>query len=197
MSDWPEGVFVHPTAVVSPQANLAEEVKVWHFCHVRERAALARGAQIGQGCYVAPGVRIGANCKIQNNVSIYEGVELAEDVFVGPSAVFTNVLTPRAHTPRRDEFSTTSVEHGVSIGANATIVCGVRLGHDCMIGAGSVVTRDVLPFSLVVGNPARPLGWVCRCGKRLEINDSLAACERCERRYRLHQGTLSLLEDSR
>ncbi|MEC9397517.1 MAG: DapH/DapD/GlmU-related protein, partial [Myxococcota bacterium] len=98
---------------------------------------------------------------------------------------------------RRDEFSTTSGAHGVSMGANATLVCGVRLGHDCMIGAGSVVTRDVLPFSLVVGNPARPLGWVCRCGERLEINDALAACERCERRYRLHQGTLSLLEDSR
>lgn len=193
MSDLSEGRFIHPSAIVSSDATLERGVKVWHFCHVRERVVLARDSQLGQGCYVAPGVHIGVGCRIQNNVSIYEGVELAEDVFVGPSAVFTNVLTPRAHTPRRGEFATTIVEQGVSIGANATIVCGVRLGHDCMIGAGSVVTRDVPPFALVAGNPARPLGWVCRCGEKLDVSSALASCSRCERRYHLADDVLSLL----
>lgn len=175
--------FVHELAVVEPGAQLSAGVKIWHFCHVRAGAKLGQGVQLGQGVHVAQDVVIGAGSKIQNGVSLFTGVHLEEDVFIGPHAVFTNVLTPRAHISRRQEYARTHIARGVSIGANATIVCGVSLGAYSMVGAGSVVTRDVRAFSLVVGNPARHLGWVCQCGERLVFEASLAACSRCQTRY--------------
>lgn len=174
--------FVHPTAVIDAGAVIGPGSKVWHFAHVCAGATLGAGTVLGQGCYVGPGVVIGPGCKIQNNVSVYEGVTLAEDVFVGPSAVFTNVRNPRAHVSRRGEFAPTRVERRVTIGANATVVCGVTLGEGCFVGAGAVVTRDVAPRTLVLGAPARPKGHACDCGERLAR--PLEPCARCGARYR-------------
>ncbi|MFW5966684.1 MAG: acyltransferase [Persicimonas sp.] len=170
----------HETAVVDEGAEIGEGTKVWHFCHVCAGAQIGKGCTLGQNVYVAGGAVVGDGVKIQNNVSIYDGVELADDVFVGPSAVFTNVVTPRAHVSRRDEFVSTRVERGATIGANATVVCGVTIGAYAFIGAGAVVTDDVAPHRLVVGNPARPTGWMCRCGERLDAGPASApVCGRC------------------
>lgn len=189
-------VFVHETAVVSPRAALARGCKIWHFCHVREGASVGEFASVGQGCYVAPTAVVGARCRIQNHVSLYDGVLLDEDVFIGPSVVFTNVLTPRAHVDRRQHYVETRVGKGVSIGANATIVCGVTIGPYALIGAGCVVHRDVPAHARLVGNPARQIGWSCWCGQRLELeegtgegagsalSDTVAhRCPDCARRY--------------
>lgn len=175
--------FVHPTAVIDAGAVIGPGSKVWHFAHVCAGATLGAGTVLGQGCYVGPGVVIGPGCKIQNNVSVYEGVTLAEDVFVGPSAVFTNVRNPRAHVSRRGEFAPTRVERRATIGANATVVCGVTLGEGCFVGAGAVVTRDVAPHTLVLGAPARPRGHACDCGERLPQPSQ--PCARCGARYRV------------
>ena len=161
-------VFVHDTAVVSPRAALSSGCKIWHFCHVREGAVIGAFASLGQGCYVASTAIVGARCRVQNHVSLYDGVMLDEDVFIGPSVVFTNVLTPRAHVDRREQYVETHVGRGASIGANATIVCGVRIGPYALIGAGAVVHRDVPAHARVVGNPSRQIGWSCWCGQRLD-----------------------------
>ena len=173
--------FVHPTAVVDAGAVLGPGVKVWHFAHVCAGARVGAGTVLGQSVYVGPGVEIGPGCKIQNHVSVYEGVTLAEEVFVGPSAVFTNVRTPRAHVSRRGEFSLTRVERHATIGANATVVCGVRLGEACFVAAGAVVTRDVPPRVLVMGAPARSRGFACDCGERLPGPGLV--CTRCGAAY--------------
>lgn len=165
MSD--ELPFVHATAVVDHGAMLGPGCKVWHFCHVMAGARVGAGAVLGQNVYVGSAAVIGQRCKIANNVSLYDAVELEDDVFVGPSVVFTNVKTPRAFVSRKHAYQPTVVERGASIGANATIVCGHRLGAHCLIGAGAVVTSDVPPHALYVGVPARQQGWVCRCGDRL------------------------------
>ncbi len=181
--------WVHPTAVVDEGARLGVGVRVWHFCHVMAGAELGARVVLGQNCFVAGTVRVGDGCRIQNNVSLYDGVALEADVFCGPSAVFTNVLRPRAFVERKDEFQPTIVRRGATIGANATIVCGVELGAYCMIGAGAVVRRDVAAHALVVGAPARRIGWVSRSGERLDFDDAGAArCPRTGEAYRLDRG---------
>ncbi len=174
--------FVHETAVVDEGAVLEEGVRIWHFVHVSKGAHIGEGAVLGQNVFVAPGVRIGRGAKIQNNVSVYAGVTIEDDVFLGPSCVFTNVINPRAFVERKDEFRTTRVGRGASIGANATVVCGHDVGAYAMVGAGAVVTRDVPDHALVVGVPARPIGFVCTCGERLPDGQDVT-CTRCGARF--------------
>ena len=159
--------FVHPSAIVDDGATLGDGTKVWHFCHVMTGARIGARCVLGQNVFVAGNVVVGDGCKIQNNVSLYDGVVLEDEVFVGPSAVFTNVGTPRAFVVRKDEYRATVVERGATIGANATIVCGHRIGTYAFVAAGAVVTRDVMPYALVAGVPARRIGWACRCGVTL------------------------------
>ena len=159
--------FVHPTAVVDQPCTLGEGAKVWHFCHVREHSVIGARVQLGQNVYVGRGVRIGAGSKVQNNVSLYEEVTLEEEVFCGPSCVFTNVINPRAAIERKSEFRPTLVRRGATIGANATILCGITIGRWAMIGAGAVVTKSVPEFALMVGVPAVRVGWVCHTGYTL------------------------------
>lgn len=182
--------FVHPTAVVDANVVLGEGCRIWHFCHISEGASLGPRCVLGQNVMIAPRVKIGAGCKIQNNVSIYEGVTLEDDVFCGPSCVFTNVTNPRSHVPRKREYQATLVRRGATIGANATIVCGITLGEYAFIGAGAVVAADVPPFALMVGVPARRVGWMCQCGERLLLQQSEAACPRCGWSYREANGRL-------
>lgn len=174
--------FVHPTAVVDEGVTLGLGTKIWHFVHVSKGATIGEGCVLGQNVFIGPGVTIGKGVKIQNNVSVYLGVEIADDVFLGPSCVFTNVNNPRAHVERKDEFRPTRVGRGVTVGANATIVCGHHLGEYSFVGAGSVVTKDVEPHALVVGNPAEQIGWMCRCGERLP-QGSTVRCARCDSAY--------------
>ena len=159
--------FVHPTAVVDAGAVVEDGAKVWHFAHVSEGARIGAGTVLGQNVFVARGVSVGRGCKVQNNVSLYEGVTLEDDVFVGPSAVFTNVRHPRAHVSLRHAFEATLVRRHATIGANATIVCGVTLGKGAFVGAGAVVTKDVPPHAIVLGVPARLAGHACACGETL------------------------------
>ena len=174
--------FVHDSAYVDDGARIGKGTKIWHFCHVMPGAEIGERCSLGQNVVVMSGTRIGNNVKIQNNVSIYEGVELEDDVFCGPSMVFTNVINPRSHISRKNEFQKTSVRRGASIGANATIVCGVTLGEYAFIGAGAVVTADVLPYALMVGVPARQTGWMCKCGERLP-DGGAGSCTACGARY--------------
>jgi UDP-2-acetamido-3-amino-2,3-dideoxy-glucuronate N-acetyltransferase len=175
----PPPAFIHPTAIVDEGAVVEPGAKVWHFVHVCKGARVGAGCSLGQNVYVGPGVSIGRGCKIQNNVSVYEGVTLEDEVFVGPSAVFTNVRTPRAHVNRRHEFAPTLVRRRATIGANATIVCGVTLAEGAFVAAGSVVTRDVPPYVLVQGVPARPAGHACACGEMLRGTRSAGAQVAC------------------
>jgi UDP-2-acetamido-3-amino-2,3-dideoxy-glucuronate N-acetyltransferase len=175
-----EDVYVHPTATVDPGASIGAGTKVWHYVHVMGTAHIGRDCVLGQNVFVAGDVRIGDRVRIQNNVSVYEGVELEDGVFCGPSAVFTNVRNPRSEVSRKDAYEKTLVGKGATIGANATIVCGTRIGRHAFVGAGAVVTKDVGDHALVVGNPARPAGWMCECGERLP---SSLSCEACGRSY--------------
>jgi UDP-2-acetamido-3-amino-2,3-dideoxy-glucuronate N-acetyltransferase len=181
-------VFIHPTAVVDQPCEIGAGARIWHFCHVMSGARIGAGTSLGQNVFVATGVVVGSGVKVQNNVSIYAGVTVEDDAFIGPSAVFTNVRTPRGHVSRKDAYSTTLVRRGATIGANATIVCGVTIGEYAFVGAGAVVTKDVSAHGLVVGNPARRAGWMCRCGERLRRNLDCAACGD---RYRLADGLLA------
>jgi len=178
--------FVHESAYVDDGSIIGAGTKVWHFCHVLPGAVIGERCNIGQNCVIMGGVRIGNNVRLQNNVSVYEGVELEDDVFCGPSMVFTNVLNPRSHVSRKHEYRRTLVRRGATIGANATIVCGSTLGEYCFVGAGAVVTRDVLPYQMVVGVPARAFGWMCQCGVQLPDNaaDESLICGSCGSRYR-------------
>ncbi|MFP4600437.1 MAG: acyltransferase [Persicimonas sp.] len=186
--------YQHPTAIIDDGAEIGADTKIWHFCHVCSGAQIGAGATLGQNVYVGGFGVVGAGAKIQNNVSVYDGVELGEEVFVGPSAVFTNVRHPRAHVSRKDEFQPTRVARGATIGANATIVCGTSIGDYAFIGAGSVVTRDVPAYRLVVGNPARPIGWACQCGERLPEPAPETECTRCQARYELCDDGLIAVE---
>ena len=164
------GVLIHESSYVDDGAVIGPGTKIWHFCHILAGTVIGQNCSIGQNAMIGPKVRLGNGCKIQNNVSLYEGVELADDVFCGPSSVFTNVLNPRAHVNRKAEFRATPVGQGATIGANATIVCGHTLGAYCLIGAGAVVTKDVPDFALMVGTPARRVGWMSRAGERLHAD---------------------------
>jgi UDP-2-acetamido-3-amino-2,3-dideoxy-glucuronate N-acetyltransferase len=168
--------FVHPSSFVDEEVEIGEGTKIWHFSHVLPRTRIGANCTIGQNVVAGPDVRIGAGCKIQNNVSIYKGVTLEDDVFCGPSMVFTNVFNPRAHIRRMTEARLTLVKRGASLGANCTIVCGVTIGRFAFIGAGSVVTKDVPDHALVYGNTARPRGWVCACGEKLPHTLRCAIC---------------------
>ena len=176
--------FVHPTAVLDEKVKIGVGSKIWHFCHLMKEAEIGSGCVLGQNVAVAPWVHIGSGCKIQNNVSIYAGVELEDDVFCGPSMVFTNVINPRAHISRKDEFCRTRVGRGATIGANATVICGHNIGCYAFVGAGAVVTREVPDYALVMGNPAHQVGWVCACNQRLEFDeDGKSCCEACGQQY--------------
>jgi len=186
MSDY----FAHESSYVDDGAVIGAGTKIWHFAHVMPGAVIGARCSLGQNVVVMPGTRIGDNVKIQNNVSIYEGVELENDVFCGPSCVFTNVMNPRSHVSRKHEYQRTLVKRGGSIGANATIVCGVTLGEYAFIGAGAVVTADVPPYGLMVGVPARRVGWMCQCGERLHVAAGRAACAACGAGYEESGGML-------
>jgi UDP-2-acetamido-3-amino-2,3-dideoxy-glucuronate N-acetyltransferase len=176
--------FVHESSYVDEGAVIGLGTRIWHFCHVMPGAVIGERCNLGQNVVVMPGTRLGNNVKVQNNVSIYEGVTLEDDVFCGPSCVFTNVSNPRSHVSRKSEYLPTLVRRGSSIGANATIVCGVTLGVYCFIGAGAVVTSDVPDFALMVGVPARRVGWMCRCGERLPGRGEEFRCRACGATYR-------------
>jgi len=180
MSDY----FVHESSYVDEGAEIGAGTKIWHFCHVMPRARIGERCNIGQNVLVSSGVTLGNNVKIQNNVSLYTGVIVEDDAFLGPSMVFTNVINPRSHVNRKDEYKTTLVRKGASIGANATIVCGVTLGKYCFVGAGAVVTKDVPDYALVYGSPARVRGWMCQCGEQLQFEDDRAVCNSCGDAYR-------------
>lgn len=183
MRDAMADYFVHPSSFVDEGATIGTGTKVWHFSHVMPGAVIGERCNLGQNVVVMPGTRIGNNVKIQNNVSIYEGVELEDDVFCGPSCVFTNVLNPRSHVSRKTEYRKTVVRRGASIGANATIVCGNTIGEYAFIGAGAVVRGDVPAYALMVGVPAKRVGWVCNCGVRLRVREARATCPECGRTY--------------
>ena len=182
--------FVHESSYVDAGATIGAGTKIWHFSHVMPGAVIGERCNLGQNVVVMPGVRIGNGVKIQNNVSIYEGVELEDDVFCGPSCVFTNVLTPRSHVSRKHEYLRTLVKRGATIGANATIVCGGTIGEYAFIGAGAVVRGDVASYALMVGVPARRIGWVCRCGLKLTIQKAVGECPSCGSNYREEDGRL-------
>jgi UDP-2-acetamido-3-amino-2,3-dideoxy-glucuronate N-acetyltransferase len=182
--------YVHPSSFLDEGAVVGAGTKIWHFCHVMKGAVIGERSSLGQNVVVMPGTKIGNNVKIQNNVSIYEGVHLEDDVFCGPSCVFTNVLNPRSHVSRKHEYRPTLVKRGASIGANATIVCGTTLGEFAFIGAGAVVTSDVPAYGLMVGVPARRVGWMCQCGERLSIAAGAARCAACGAEYAESGGTL-------
>jgi UDP-2-acetamido-3-amino-2,3-dideoxy-glucuronate N-acetyltransferase len=186
------GALIHASSYVDEGAIVGKGTKIWHFCHILPGTVIGENCSIGQNVMIGPRVKIGNGCKIQNNVSLYDGVELADDVFCGPSCVFTNVNNPRANVSRKDEFRTTPIGRGASIGANATIVCGHKLGDYCFVGAGSVVTKDVPAFALMVGNPARRMSWVSRQGEKLSAD---LVCRRSGERYReISQSHLALIE---
>jgi len=176
--------FVHESAYVDEGAEIGEGTKIWHFSHVMPGARIGKNCVLGQNVFVANNVQIGNNVKIQNNVSVYEGVILEDDVFCGPSMVFTNVKNPRSAYPRKGQYTKTLVRRGATIGANATIVTGVTLGEWSFVAAGAVVTKDVPSYAIVAGVPARVIGWACECGERLEFVDEVAVCKVCGKRYR-------------
>lgn len=181
-------IFIHESCYIDEGAQIGDGTNIWHFSHVMSTAKIGKNCSLGQNVFVAAHVTIGNNVKIQNNVSLYKGVIIEDNAFLGPSMVFTNVINPRSHVIRKNEYKTTLVKNGASIGANATIICGVTLGQYCFIGAGAVITKDVPDYALVHGNPARIRGWFCQCGTRLEfINNNdheVAKCPACGDQYR-------------
>lgn len=186
--------FAHETAVIDEGCTIGEGTKIWHFSHIMPDCVIGEKCNIGQNVVISPGVILGNNVKIQNNVSIYTGVICEDDVFLGPSMVFTNVINPRSAVNRRDQYSKTTVKKGASIGANATIVCGHDIGRYAFIGAGAVVTKNVPDYALVVGNPARQIGWMSEYGHRLEFDtNGKAVCPESGENYELNEGVVNKL----
>jgi UDP-2-acetamido-3-amino-2,3-dideoxy-glucuronate N-acetyltransferase len=174
--------FVHPSSFIDENVKIGKGTKVWHFCHILKNTEIGENCIFGQNCMVGPNVKIGNKVKVQNNVSIYEGVEIEDEVFCGPSMVFTNVINPRAFIERKAEFKKTIVKRGATIGANATIVCGVVIGRYALIGAGAVITTDVPDYGLFLGVPAKQKGWVCKCGNTLKFENDYSKCK-CGNEY--------------
>jgi UDP-2-acetamido-3-amino-2,3-dideoxy-glucuronate N-acetyltransferase len=187
--------FAHETAVIDEPCEIGAGTKIWHFSHIMPNCKIGEGCNLGQNVVVSPGVVLGKNCKVQNNVSIYTGVICEDDVFLGPSMVFTNVINPRSAVNRRNEYMQTRVGRGASIGANATIVCGNDIGEFAFIGAGAVVTKSVPPYALIVGNPGRQVGWISEYGHRLHFNENgEAVCAESGERYRFQDGKVFKVE---
>ena len=183
--------FAHETTVIDLPCEIGSGTNIWHFSHIMKNARLGKNCNVGQNVMIAPEVVLGNNVKVQNNVSIYTGVECEDDVFIGPSVVFTNIINPRSAINRRNEYVKTRIGKGASIGANATIVCGNNIGGFAFVGAGAVVTKDVKPYALVVGNPARQIGWVSEYGHRLEFNSShVAICKESKQEYNLKNNSV-------
>ncbi|CAN1576234.1 WbbJ Acetyltransferase (isoleucine patch superfamily) [Spirosomataceae bacterium] len=188
-------VYVHPSAIVDANCEIGEGTKIWHFSHIMSGSTIGKNCNIGQNVVVSPEVILGRNVKVQNNVSIYTGVTCEDDVFLGPSMVFTNVINPRSAVNRRGQYTKTKVGKGVTIGANATIVCGHDIGEYAFIGAGSVVTKYVKPYALVIGNPAKQTGWMSEFGHKLSFNsEGIAICPESDEKYKLENGTVTKLE---
>ena len=181
--------YAHPSSYIDDNVLIGEGTKIWHFCHVLSHSRIGQNCSFGQNCVIGPNVTMGNGVKVQNNVSIYEGVEIEDDVFLGPSCVFTNVINPRSFIVRKEEFRKTLLKKGCSIGANATIVCGVSIGEYALIGSGAVITKDVKPYALMVGVPARQIGWVSRSGNTLRFDHHGIAFDNVENKeYRLVDG---------
>ncbi len=185
--------FIHPSAIVDKSVEIGEGTKIWHFTHIMPGAKIGKNCVIGQNVFIASGAVIGNNIKIQNNVSIYDGVILEDDVFCGPSMVFTNVYNPRSFISRRSEFRKTLVKKGATIGANATIICGNTIGEYAFIGAGSVVTKDVPDYALVYGNPGKIKGWVCQCAEEIVFRYGKAICRACGKYYKKDKNGVRLI----
>ncbi len=183
--------FLHESAYVDEPCVIGCGTKIWHFSHIMKNCRLGENCNLGQNVVVSPDVVLGNNVKIQNNVSVYTGCVLEDDVFCGPSMVFTNVINPRSHVVRRDEYKTTLVRKGASLGANSTIVCGITIGRYAFVGAGSVVTRDVPDYALIYGNPARARGWICQCGVKLTFHGDRSECAACNAVYKKHNDIIS------
>jgi UDP-2-acetamido-3-amino-2,3-dideoxy-glucuronate N-acetyltransferase len=184
--------FAHDTAVIDGGCTIGRGTRIWHFSHIMKESVIGEGCNIGQNVVISPGVILGNNVKVQNNVSIYTGVICEDDVFLGPSMVFTNIINPRSAVIRRDQYVTTMVRRGASVGANATIVCGNEIGQYSLIGAGAVITKPVKPYALVVGNPGRQTGWVSEYGHKLSFDESgTAVCPESGQRYRLSGGEVT------
>lgn len=189
--------FAHETAIIDTGSVIGTGTKIWHFSHIMSDCIIGEGCNLGQNVVVSPGVKLGNNVKVQNNVSIYTGVICEDDVFLGPSMVFTNVINPRSAVARKTEYKKTLVEKGASIGANATIICGIRIGRYAFIGAGAVVTKDVAPYELVIGNPARHSGWMSEFGHRLVFNDEgMAKCSESKEKYKLENNRVIKISEN-
>jgi len=191
MNSSTKNYFVHESSYVDDGVEIGVGTNIWHFCHIISGTTIGDRCNIGQNVVIGGNVKVGNGCKIQNNVSIYEGVELEDDVFCGPSMVFTNVFTPRSHVSRKNEYLPTPVRTGATIGANATIVCGNEIGAFAFVGAGAVVTKPVPSQALMVGNPATQIGWMCKCGERLPASNQ---CLRCEAKYEIDQSAKEINE---
>jgi len=184
--------FVHETAIIDDDCKIGRGSKIWHFSHIMAGSILGEQCNVGQNVVISPGVKLGNNCKVQNNVSVYTGVTCEDDVFLGPSCVFTNVINPRSAINRKTEYALTNVGKGATIGANATIICGNDIGKYAFIGAGAVVTKTVLPYALVIGNPARQIGWMSEYGHRLEFTrDGFAVCPESDEKYVLKNNVVN------
>lgn len=187
-------VFIHSTSIVDEPNSIGANTKIWHYCHIMHNVTIGNDVIIGQNCFIANDVTIGNGVKVQNNVSIYKGITIEDDVFIGPSVVFTNVINPRAFIERKNAYQATLIKKGASIGANATIICGNNIGSYAMIGAGSVVTKSVEDYALVVGNPAKQIAWVSKAGNTLQFNDEeIAYCDDSKEHYQIVDNKLVVL----
>jgi UDP-2-acetamido-3-amino-2,3-dideoxy-glucuronate N-acetyltransferase len=179
--------FVHESSYVDGNVKIGDGTKIWHFCHIMDGCQIGEGCNLGQNVVISPGVKLGNDVKIQNNVSVYTGVICEDGVFLGPSCVFTNVINPRSFIERKNEYKDTIIKKGASIGANVTIICGNNIGKYALIGAGAVVTRNVGDYALIVGNPGKQIGYVCKCGERIEFKAGKSVCKACGLKYKIEE----------